>query len=236
MLEQCSEEHKLTSELARVLAMARELEAHMGQDSAAERELCRALASSVDRSIRLARPCFPPEMDTAGARAATAPPQTRPPDSRRGKPILCIVSVIAKQSFSFFQGISLTCVRPRRRCRKGMTKVRRQVRVTAYFRCTHRHTQSCNATKQVQRTDGDPLLFDVVYLGEHTCGQAPAAAKRAPTPARAEPLQLELEHVGMEQQGSLLAVETGGVHQGVESMMAGVDSYFSFVSPANSDC
>jgi hypothetical protein len=28
----------------------------------------------------------------------------------------------------------------------------------------------------VQRTDGDPLLFDVVYHGNHTCSQAQAAA------------------------------------------------------------
>lgn len=39
----------------------------------------------------------------------------------------------------------------------------------AYFRCTHRHTQGCLATKQVQRTDGDPELFDVIYHGDHTC-------------------------------------------------------------------
>ncbi|KAF8675836.1 hypothetical protein HU200_047327 [Digitaria exilis] len=46
----------------------------------------------------------------------------------------------------------------------------------SYFRCTHRHTQSCHASKQVQRTDGDPLLFDVVYHGHHTCAQAQGAA------------------------------------------------------------
>jgi hypothetical protein len=45
----------------------------------------------------------------------------------------------------------------------------------AYFRCTYRHTQSCHASKQVQRTDGDPLLFDVVYNGDHTCAHAPGA-------------------------------------------------------------
>lgn len=39
----------------------------------------------------------------------------------------------------------------------------------AYFRCTHRHTKGCPATKQVQRTSNDPLLFDVVHYGEHTC-------------------------------------------------------------------
>ncbi|XP_037435717.1 disease resistance protein RGA5-like [Triticum dicoccoides] len=39
----------------------------------------------------------------------------------------------------------------------------------AYFRCTHRHVKGCPVTKQVQRTSTDPLLFDVVYHGEHTC-------------------------------------------------------------------
>lgn len=42
----------------------------------------------------------------------------------------------------------------------------------AYFRCTHRHSQGCLATKHVQRADGDPLLHDVVYHGAHTCVQA----------------------------------------------------------------
>lgn len=49
----------------------------------------------------------------------------------------------------------------------------------AYFRCTHRHTQGCQASKQVQRADGDPLLFDVVYNGTHTCAQAQQAAAAA---------------------------------------------------------
>jgi hypothetical protein len=49
----------LASELAQVLAMVRELEARMDQDPlpAAARELCAGLASSVDRSIRIARSC-----------------------------------------------------------------------------------------------------------------------------------------------------------------------------------
>lgn len=55
----CSERDTLTSELAQLLAMARELEAHMDQDSAAARELCRALALSIDKSICIARSCCP---------------------------------------------------------------------------------------------------------------------------------------------------------------------------------
>ncbi|PAN11972.1 hypothetical protein PAHAL_2G232900 [Panicum hallii] len=48
-----------------------------------------------------------------------------------------------------------------------------------YYRCTHRHSQGCLATKQVQRTDEDPTLFDVIYHGDHTCVQRPPAAAPA---------------------------------------------------------
>ncbi|GER37912.1 WRKY DNA-binding protein 30 [Striga asiatica] len=41
----------------------------------------------------------------------------------------------------------------------------------AYYRCTHRNTQGCLATKQVQRADNDPSVFEVVYRGKHSCIQ-----------------------------------------------------------------
>ena len=40
-----------------------------------------------------------------------------------------------------------------------------------YYRCTYRAAQGCQATKQVQRSDTDLCVFDVTYLGEHTCHQ-----------------------------------------------------------------
>ncbi|KAJ8556232.1 hypothetical protein K7X08_022990 [Anisodus acutangulus] len=39
----------------------------------------------------------------------------------------------------------------------------------AYYRCTHRNTQSCLATKLVQKSDEDPLVFEVTYKGRHSC-------------------------------------------------------------------
>ncbi|KAJ0971712.1 hypothetical protein J5N97_019671 [Dioscorea zingiberensis] len=39
----------------------------------------------------------------------------------------------------------------------------------SYFRCTHRHSLRCQATKQVQRTDEDPSILQVTYYGVHTC-------------------------------------------------------------------
>lgn len=39
----------------------------------------------------------------------------------------------------------------------------------SYYRCTHRMSQGCLATKHVQRSDSDPSFFDVSYRGVHTC-------------------------------------------------------------------
>ncbi|KDP22172.1 hypothetical protein JCGZ_26003 [Jatropha curcas] len=41
-----------------------------------------------------------------------------------------------------------------------------------YYRCTHRIVQGCLATKQVQRSDEDPTIFEITYRGRHTCTQA----------------------------------------------------------------
>ncbi|KAL5203602.1 hypothetical protein ABZP36_008473 [Zizania latifolia] len=48
-----------------------------------------------------------------------------------------------------------------------------------FYRCTHRNSTGCRATKQVQRTDGNPSLFNVVYLGEHTCGDNAASSEQS---------------------------------------------------------
>ncbi|KAK7394954.1 hypothetical protein VNO78_15495 [Psophocarpus tetragonolobus] len=38
-----------------------------------------------------------------------------------------------------------------------------------YYRCTHKFDQGCQATKQVQRVQEDPILFKTTYYGLHTC-------------------------------------------------------------------
>ncbi|KAL9228865.1 hypothetical protein vseg_004399 [Gypsophila vaccaria] len=42
-----------------------------------------------------------------------------------------------------------------------------------YYRCTHRHTKGCSATKQVQQSDNSPSIYQVMYKGEHTCQPSP---------------------------------------------------------------
>lgn len=48
-----------------------------------------------------------------------------------------------------------------------------------YYRCTFKYTHSCPATKQAQRFDKDPTVFNVVYKGEHVCAQRAISAPPA---------------------------------------------------------
>lgn len=45
-----------------------------------------------------------------------------------------------------------------------------------YYRCMHHQSQGCTATKQMQPSDGDLTLFDVIYHNTHTCVQRTATA------------------------------------------------------------
>ncbi|MFS7979153.1 putative transcription factor WRKY family [Helianthus anomalus] len=38
-----------------------------------------------------------------------------------------------------------------------------------YYRCSFKNTSGCRALKQVQRITEDPPVFEVCYMGEHTC-------------------------------------------------------------------
>ncbi|XP_027338982.1 LOW QUALITY PROTEIN: WRKY DNA-binding transcription factor 70-like [Abrus precatorius] len=39
----------------------------------------------------------------------------------------------------------------------------------SYFRCTRKYDQGCQATKQVQRTQENPDMYHITYIGFHTC-------------------------------------------------------------------
>jgi hypothetical protein len=38
-----------------------------------------------------------------------------------------------------------------------------------YYRCTHKYDQGCQAAKQVQRIQEDPVMHRTTYIGNHTC-------------------------------------------------------------------
>ncbi|KAF5730067.1 WRKY transcription factor 53 family protein [Tripterygium wilfordii] len=53
----------------------------------------------------------------------------------------------------------------------------------SYYRCTYRNTQNCWATKQVQRSDDNPTMFEITYKVKHTCFQG---SQSVPPPASPE--------------------------------------------------
>ncbi|KAF8379670.1 hypothetical protein HHK36_029114 [Tetracentron sinense] len=58
-----------------------------------------------------------------------------------------------------------------------------------YFRCSHRNVQGCLATKQVQRSDEDPWIFEITYRGKHTCTQASHLIQASASSEKQEPKQ-----------------------------------------------
>ncbi|KAL0339831.1 UNVERIFIED_CONTAM: putative WRKY transcription factor 70 [Sesamum radiatum] len=50
----------------------------------------------------------------------------------------------------------------------------------SYFRCQYRYSQSCMARKQVQRSDDDPLIYDITYMGKHSCRSSAPVDKETP--------------------------------------------------------
>uniref|UniRef100_A0A452ZYW7 WRKY domain-containing protein n=1 Tax=Aegilops tauschii subsp. strangulata TaxID=200361 RepID=A0A452ZYW7_AEGTS len=171
----------LATELDRLLAMARELEARVDGAPGAARELCAALAESVDRAMRLAGSC--PRggggEGNAGNVRASVSGQVRGGRKAGANKVRTQVRVASvTDAGPLNDGLSWR--------KYGQKDILGAAYPRAYFRCTHRHSQGCQATKQVQRAHADPLLFDVVYLGAHTCAQAAVLAgaeQQLPPPA-----------------------------------------------------
>uniref|UniRef100_J3KUW5 WRKY domain-containing protein n=1 Tax=Oryza brachyantha TaxID=4533 RepID=J3KUW5_ORYBR len=176
----------LEAELVQMQGMARQLEAQMGLQGGGgaamagaeerRRALVSSMLSSIDRSISIARTRVPCCVEGRLAQPAGAAPESPPSadgsagsdhgvDSRKMLPKWSTqVRVCSVQDVGpLDDGFSWR--------KYGQKDILGAKYPRAYFRCTHRHTQGCHASKQVQRADGDPLLFDVVYHGNHTCAQ-----------------------------------------------------------------
>lgn len=61
----------------------------------------------------------------------------------------------------------------------------------SYYRCTYRHMRNCWATKQVQRSDDDPTLFEITYKGTHVCCNS---ATNIPVAQQPAPEKQEFRH------------------------------------------
>ncbi|WOL08286.1 putative WRKY transcription factor 41 [Canna indica] len=103
-----------------------------------------------------------------------------------------------------------------------------------YYRCTHRNSVGCLATKQVQRSDKDPWLFDITYRGEHTCLQkllqgAPVAAPKD------EDSHQNLMHPTQQQQQPPMCLEAKPQAEILELQNQVLSSSFSFGSTPLAD-
>ncbi|KAG6507610.1 probable WRKY transcription factor 41 [Zingiber officinale] len=170
----------LMAELARALRLVQQLDSHLSCPSPAES--CKSLApdilSSIQKSILMAQSSNPGSPASAGGspRSDSSSPAFR--DQERKE-----MMKKRKTLHKWTRQVKLTPgaaggvegpVDDGYSWRKyGQKDILGAKHPRAYYRCTHRKTQGCPATKQVQRSDDDPLLFDITYLGTHSCLQRP---------------------------------------------------------------
>ncbi|KAL4300063.1 hypothetical protein HN51_050681 [Arachis hypogaea] len=60
----------------------------------------------------------------------------------------------------------------------------------SYYRCTHQKQYGCPAKKQVQKIDNNPNIFEVTYVGDHTCHMSSTAPSTFPQ-------QLQLDNINI---------------------------------------
>lgn len=53
----------------------------------------------------------------------------------------------------------------------GQKKIHCSIYPRNYYRCKYSTKQNCSAKKQVQKSNDDPTILHVIYLGDHTCHQ-----------------------------------------------------------------
>ncbi|XP_072974316.1 probable WRKY transcription factor 53 [Typha angustifolia] len=186
----------LVTRLTEIQELVRQLEVHLDQSHPVElcKPLVSELQSSIGKSIRIAK--------DRKRKAAYLLSAAESPGSSGTSPR----SEVSDQAFKHQDCIDTS------KKRKTLPKWRSQVRVGSqggaegplddgyswrkygqkdilgtkhprgYYRCTHRNTQGCPATKQVQRSDEDHTVFDIIYNGNHTCllsrQQIPESATR----------------------------------------------------------
>ncbi|XP_057462968.1 probable WRKY transcription factor 41 [Actinidia eriantha] len=78
-----------------------------------------------------------------------------------------------------------------------------------YYRCTHRNVQGCLATKQVQRSNEDPTIFEITYRGRHTCTDSSRSIPSEPNAALGNQPQQINHHPPQSHQNPLLRFQTG---------------------------
>ncbi|CAL5074767.1 unnamed protein product [Urochloa decumbens] len=177
---------RVVTELSQIMELVRQLQGYLGGSQTQEEE-CRRLASQIssltERSITLIT-C----LDSGGRKRSAASPLSDANDApfkttKKRRSANKVKNQVRVSAASGGGGGDIPADDGHSWRKYGQKEILGAKYPRGYYRCTHRHSQGCAATKQVQRADEDPTLFDIVYLGDHTCVQNGAAAAGQPTPA-----------------------------------------------------
>lgn len=209
----------VVTELSHIKELVKQLEVQLGGSP----ELCKHLASQIfsltERSIGMIKSgSFDGRKRVAGDAGLDSPLSTTP------SPLSDVSDVpfktnkkrktMEKQKYQITvssTGGAETPVEDGHSWRKyGQKEILGAKHPRGYYRCTHRNSQGCVATKQVQRTDEDPTLFNVIYHGTHTCVQK-AVAGQAAAAGKNQPLQNPDAHSLLQSMSSSLTVKTEGL-------------------------
>ncbi|KAG5228261.1 WRKY transcription factor [Salix suchowensis] len=95
----------------------------------------------------------------------------------------------------------------------------------SYYRCTHRNSQNCWATKQVQRSDEDPTVFEIKYRGTHNCAHG---NQSIPSPEEQEKKQKNTNNNSQQQQSQQALFD---FHSSAGASTENLDTKEEMVSP-----
>ncbi|RWW06675.1 hypothetical protein BHE74_00049734 [Ensete ventricosum] len=163
----------LLAELARVRKLVGQMEAELPRHSANEscKGLLRELFASIEKSIYMAKTSRPNSSRPSSGESSQSDPSKlgfKDETSKKRKTLPKWTSEVRVSSAA--GGVFEGPVDDGYSWRKyGQKDILGSKHPRGYYRCTHRIAQGCPATKQVQRSDEDPLLFHVTFRGTHTC-------------------------------------------------------------------
>lgn len=217
-----SQGEQLVSELCRVQGLVRQLELHLQAPDAGSVEHCRRLAAQIvaltDRSIAfVTAAAMTPRSGTASPLSDVSHQQQpfRQPNPKKRKATARWTSQVRVSAAGGAEGPGEDGHSWRKYGQKDILGAKHP---RGYYRCTHRNSQGCAATKQVQRADHDPALFDVVYHGEHTC-RASSTGAGAGSRIRPPPLDQQQQQQHNPHAQSLLQSLSAGLTVDTASLL-----------------
>ncbi|MED6183529.1 WRKY Transcription Factor [Stylosanthes scabra] len=176
--ESSLEKQELKNELVQGMEVARKLKAELGLESSAQNRdlLVERILSSYDKALLILRwNGSVSKSHTLQQPTKTSPPQSPLPHkqelkhtSQKRKLIPKLVNHVKVNSESGFEGLHEDGYSWRK---YGQKDILGNKYPRSYYRCTFRNTKDCWVTKQVQRSEDDPNIFDITYKGSHTCSK-----------------------------------------------------------------